>query len=345
MRSRSVLYVSMETISHGITKQIARLCLIPAFLLLVAAPAAPLPNDVASLLKRQADFSDDQIAAVGRGDRVVQMLKTNTQTEVAFVAVSRLSISLPTYLERVRAGSLYRTGDVILQYGRFSETPNISDLKDLHFESFDLSSTKDVQQTTHANKEQLLSSIREYEKSGAITVGAFGAQPKLVDRARQLEPIVKEAGYLQERMPAAYEYLLRYPNVPKRGSDDFFIWKQMTFGFRPLTRVAQVSIWEDKPQGRREAIVLMNQIYANRYFQASFQIDHLVSDDSDPLNPAVYLISINRGCSQLLEGLPGKVIRPIVLSRTQATAEKTLDQARQDFRLEFPGNSRDRKKD
>jgi hypothetical protein len=229
---------------------------------------------------------------------------------------------------------------VILQYGRFSETPTISDLKDLHFEPFDLSSgtAKDVQYPIHANKEQLLSSIREYEKNGAISVGSLGAQPKWVDRARRLEPIVKEAGYLRERMPAAYEYLLRYPNVPKRGSEDFFIWKQMTFGFRPLTRVAQLSIWEDKPHGRREAIVLMNQIYANRYFQVSFQIDHLVSDDSDPVNSAVYLISINRGCSQFLEGLPGKVIRPIVLSRTQAAAEKTLDQARQDFRLEFPGN-------
>jgi hypothetical protein len=79
----------------------------------------------------------------------------------------------------------------------------------------------------------------------------------------------------------------------------------------------------------------MKQIYSNRYFHVSFQIDHLVSDDSDPKNPSVYLISMNRGRSEFLTGLTGKVIRPIVLSRTQATTERTLDQARRDFEVEF----------
>jgi hypothetical protein len=308
-------------------------------LILAVAPAAELADDVASLLNRHAGFSDDQIAAVSRGDRIVRMFETESQAEVAFVGVTRLRISLATYLERVRSGTLYRNADVILQGGRFSEIPSMADLKSLRFEAFDLrpldTSAAAAEAAAQVNKQWLIASIREYEKNGTLGIGTLGEPPKPVDLAKQFEPLVKQSGYLRERLPAAYEYLLRYPHVPSRGLDDFFVWKQIIFGFRPITRVAQVSVWEHTRHGRREAIVLMKQIYANRYFQVSFQIDHIVSDDSDPMNPAVYLVSINQGRSQFLEGLPGKFIRPVVLSRTQTATEKTLDQARRDFQIEF----------
>ena len=320
---------------HRYTRHFRRLYL-SLMLVLASFPAQALTDDTVSLLKRHAGFTDDQIAEVKRGNRVVRMLDTGSQSEVAFVGVTRLPISLTEYLERVRAGSLYRTGDIILQFGRFAESPSIADLKPLHFGSFDLrSGTSGDAASSQSNKEWLMSSIREYEKDGALGIGPLGERPKPIDRAKDFEPMVKQATYLRERMPAAYEYLLRYPNVRSRGPEDFFIWKQMTFGFRPLTRIAQVSIWQDVRFGRQEAIVLMKQIYANRYFQASFQIDHLVSDNSDPNHPAVYLISLNRGRSEFLGGLSGKVIRPVVLSRTQTTTEKTLDQARRDFETEF----------
>jgi hypothetical protein len=324
---------------HGNTKCAQRLKVATFLLMLAVAPAATLPDDVASLLKQHAGFSDDQIAAVRRGGRIVRMLETESQAEVAFVGVTRLPISLATYLERVRSGTLYRNGDVIVQLGRFAEIPSMADLKSLRFESFDLrplgTSAAAVEAAAQLNKQRLIASIREYEKNGTLGIGTLGEQPRPVDLAKQFEPLVKQSGYLRERLPAAYEYLLRYPHVPSRGLDDFFVWKQITFGFRPLTRVAQVSVWEDMRHGRREAIVLMKQIYANRYFQVSFQIDHLVSDDSYPMNPAVYLVSINQGRSEFLEGLHGKLIRPVVLSRTQTATEKTLDQARRDFQIEF----------
>jgi hypothetical protein len=109
----------------------------------------------------------------------------------------------------------------------------------------------------------------------------------------------------------------------------------MTFGFRPLTRLAQVALWEQTEQGVREATVLTKQIYANRYFRASFQIDHIIADNSDPAHPAVYLITFNRGSSDFLEGRFGRAIRPIVLARTQSAAEKTLDQARAEMEAEY----------
>ena len=56
------------------------------------------------------------------------------------------------------------------------------------------------------------------------------------------------------------------------------------------------------------------------------QIDHVIAEGD-----SVYLITLNYGRSSWLQGVSGKMIRPIVVSRTRAMAEKTLDQARQDF--------------
>jgi hypothetical protein len=323
--------------NHRNYRDARRSCL-ATLLLAAAVPAMALPNGVASVLKRHTGFTDEQLAAVRRGDRVVRMLETQSQTEVAFVGVTRLPIPFRTYLDRMRAGTLYRTGDTLIQFGRFAENPTMADLKNLHLESYDLrpqgSSADAVRAATEKSKETLISAIANYEKDGALFVGPLGEQLRPIDQSKDFEPLVRQAGYLRECLPPAYDYLIHYPKFPSRGSDDFFVWKQLTFGFRPLTRVAQVSMWEYTVEAQ-QAIVLIKQIYANRYFRASFQIDHLVSDESDPKHPAVYLISLNYGRSELLEGLPGKLIRPIVLSRTQAAAEKTLDQARRDLQLEF----------
>jgi hypothetical protein len=245
------------------------------------------PNDVALLLKKHAGFTDEQIAAVRRGQRVVRAIPTARQEEVAFAGATRLPISVAGYLARLRAGTLYRPGQNVIQIGRFSETPALADLKNFEYE----------------HKKELISRIADYEQRGS-------------------RGVPWEAAYLSDRMPAAYEYLLRYPHVRAKGLDDFFMWTQLTFGLRPLTRVAQVSIWQDK----QEAIVVTKQIYADRYFDASFQIDHLVSDGT-----GLYLITLNYGRSELLDGISGKLIRPVVVSRTLTLAEETLDQAKKDL--------------
>ena len=85
-----------------------------------------------------------------------------------------------------------------------------------------------------------------------------------------------------------------------------------------MTRVAQLSIWQHKPN---EAVVLTRQIYASRYFDSSLQIDQLIADGDH-----VYLITHNYGRSSWLAGITGKLIRPIVLSRTLALTDKTSPQ-------------------
>jgi hypothetical protein len=307
--------------------------------LLISAPAAlPLPDRVALLLQRHAGFTGQEIAAARRGERIVRMLETKDPAEVAFAGVIRLPISLEQYVLRVRAGDLYRKNDTILQVGRFGKNPSLDDLQNLHFEDYDLSSQTESETrgtVERRNKQLLLQVIAEYAKKGTMFAGSLGSQPAPINAEREFDPMAKASGYLREYLPAAYEYLLSYPKVARRETDDYFLWKQMTFGFKPLTRVAHVALWEGHQNGIHEAIVLTKQIYANRYFQASFQIDHVIADHSDPIRPSVFLVTFNRGRSDFLEGRFGRAIRPVVRLRTRSTAEKTLDEAKSEMEAEY----------
>jgi hypothetical protein len=310
---------SLRTVLYQLKAQMKPILLIT---LTVAAVAAQgMPREAASLLTRHAGFTEHQIAAVRRGERVVRALPTACQEEVAFAGATRLPIPLSDYLQRLRAGTLYRAGDNVIRIGRFSDTPTAADLEALGFESYDLQSGPPAE-AAERNRRALISWIEEYQKSGETGTGPLGERPRTVDRAKRFVPLVTQSGYLRETMPPAYDHLLGYPSVPKRGRNDFFIWKQLSFGLRPLTRVAHVSIWEKQ----NEAFVVTKQIYANRYFDASYQIDHLVSDGG-----SVYLITLNYGRSELLGGISGRLARPVVVARTVALAGKTLDRARREL--------------
>lgn len=285
----------------------------------------PLPHHTALLLKRYAGFTEEQIAQGRQGATVVRTLDTGSRPEVAVVGISRLPVDISTYLQRLRAGTLYKIRDPLLQIGRFHPSPSIQDLNNLNFDQGDLETSADQ------NKQQLMAAIQEYEKTGAVQFGPLGGPSEAVDATA----LFSNARYLRAKLPTAWQHLMGDSNVPSQGANEFYMWSQLSFGFRPVTRIAQVSIWEDPRPDRLEAVVVTKQIYANRYIQASVQIDHLISDNSDPANPAVYLITFNLGQSDFLSGFSGKLIRPIVLSRSRSTAEKTLDEARQDFAKEF----------
>ena len=302
--------------------------------------AAALPESAASLLRNHAGFTAGDVAAARQGERIVRMLPSQSRAEVAFAGVIRLPIPFDEYVRRVRAGKLYKTNEILLQVGRFGETPSVEDLRSLRFERYDLNVKDDspgsIDLAAKTNKQFLTQTVAEYEQTGRIFTGPLGSEPQPVNVGKYFDPMVTHVDHLRERYPAAFAYLLRYPNVPKRGPDDYYLWKQLTFGLRPLTRLAQVGIWEQQRDGIREAVVVTKQIYANRYFDASFQIDYVFADFSEAGGgPAVFVITFNRGASGFLEGQLGRVIRPIVVSRTKAAAEKTLDEARSDMEAEF----------
>ena len=155
----------------------------------------------------------------------------------------------------------------------------------------------------HLNAPALISAIAEFEKNGASA---------------------ECPQFVRANLPAVCEYLSRHSST--NGADDFYLWTELTFGFKPMTRVAQLSIWQLSPT---EAVVVTRQIYANRYFDTSLQIDHLTADGDN-----VYLVTHNYGRSRWLSGITGKLIRPIVVSRTLALTDKTLEHAINDLKRE-----------
>ena len=179
-----------------------------------------------------------------------------------------------------------------------------------------------------------------YRPNGSVlSIGRFAEIPSVSDAPAHLNPPVlldaiarfnhSGAGtpcpeFLRNQLPEGCTYLAGH--TTNKGPDDFYLWTELSFGFKPMTRVAQLSIWQHKPN---EAVVLTRQIYASRYFDSSLQIDQLIADGDH-----VYLITHNYGRSSMLAGITGKLIRPIVVSRTLALTDRTLKTAVKDLQRE-----------
>src|SRR6478609_3945641 len=90
-----------------------------------------------ALLRTTAGFTNAELARLDRGEPIARVLDTDRR-EVAVVGAVRIAGSQAKLFERYRSASAVRTSDVVMETGRFSTPAVPDDLRDLHFEDFDL---------------------------------------------------------------------------------------------------------------------------------------------------------------------------------------------------------------
>jgi hypothetical protein len=283
-------------------------------------------------LRAAARFGDRELLVAHSGGRVVTTPDTGIAREIATVGVTRFEVPFDFYVQRALRGDLYRTGPTLLQLGRFSRTPSLEDLRGLSLDSDDLDPLADVDpeaaRSEAAAKRFLVRLVDGYQAHGIRsleTVRPGSGRPVLSSEVRAL---LENSPYLRHHGTHLADYVANYPLVAAYGAQEYFAWAKVNIGLKRLVRLTKVTVWSWSKGGRREAVVVTEQVFASRYFQASLQVDHLIADDADPRAPAVYLITTNRGRCDLLDSLPVRLLRPLILSRTRASTERTLDSAK-----------------
>ena len=97
-------------------------------------PAAGEPH---GFLRSVAGFTSAELGRLDRGEPIAKVLETDRR-EVAIVGAVRVAGSQAKLFERYRNISTLKTSDVVMEIGRFSTPPAPEDLRELHFEDYDL---------------------------------------------------------------------------------------------------------------------------------------------------------------------------------------------------------------
>jgi hypothetical protein len=330
-------------------------------LLLVATllPSAARQVDTANLqtfLRTQLHLSDTELSALNQGRPVVKNLPATMKREMTTVGGVRIGRgALARFVNQFKTLEGFRTSPFVLQIGRFSEPPQLSDLDALTLDADDIDALRtcrvgacDVQlaagdirrfktevnwesstaarDATALYKTILVAHLTEYRAGGRDRLVQYHDREAPLRLTTETMALLDARPSLLDHTPAFRDYLRRYPTAVAANTEDFHYWSKEAFGFKPIISLNHVSLYT--PGGRGDVMIVTTQIYASHYMEGSVAINALIPDSRGE-GSDFYWLYLNRCRVGRLGGLLGALSRPIVQRRARAGLTRSLLQTKQ----------------
>ena len=339
--------------------------LLTAVVLAVSALAADRPGSdlepaLYRLLTAELRFSANDLADLELGKAVKHTLPPTSPGEVAAVGGIRINTTKERFVAAYRDIVRFKRNPNVLQIGRFSSPPALSDLDSLSITSDDVNMREC--RVGDCNVRLPADGIHRFEKEidwgkpdadakaaalfkqmvfdnvRAYTAGGPGRMTQYDDDSRPVLPVedfralLKSSPYIETAYPGLGAYLAGYPGEPMPGAEDFVYWSKEKFGFAPFISVTHVTL---APAGAHEYIATTRDVYSSRYFDASLAL--VIAGDSVNDPHAFYLFYVNRSRASALRGAFARIRRSIVERRVRGSLDENLRDVKQ--RLEQPGSN------
>ena len=301
-------------------------------------------NQVHVLLRASAAFTITELTRLDRGEPIAKVLDTDRR-EVAVVGAVRIAGPQAKLFERYRHASNVKTSDVIMETGTFSMPPVPEDLRDLHFEDYDLDtirtckpgdcgvrlSTRDMERFAHdvnwsaPNWKQqagdlwrklLAANANAYLANG--TLGDYRNKATPLDVADEFKILFESFADFEKLSPEFMAHLKRFPNARLDGAQDLLYWSKDDIN-RPVTRVTHLSLYPTAG-GSRPGFIATKQIYAAHYFDAGLGLTCAFDDGAS----GFYMVTMNRVRTRSLTGVTRTLVRSIVQRRSRESVEGLL---------------------
>ena len=326
--------------------------------LLASAPLASSPGsadaDVQEMVRAwagpAAPLSDREWQRLSGGEPIAMILDAARKDEMSAVGAIRIGVTPDEFVGRFRRIEQIERGSTVLQIGRFGSAVALADVGGLTLDDEDVNriascrpgncemqlparivarAERDVRTAPerHGAAQQL---FREFLVELVTTYRASGdsALEPYVDRDQPLSVrdafVALDSGrrVLAARVPAIARDIAGYPRTRPPGSQEFFYWSKLRFGFKPTVRVNHVLVCpvENHPGGLRYVIV-SKQLYASHYFDAALEWRMLVEDRDTGGTVLVYRNDVR---SRTLDGFAASLFRGIVKRRAKGGLERYL---------------------
>jgi hypothetical protein len=310
----------------------------------IAAQGVGVDPGVRSVLAGPLRFSDEELADLQRGQIARHVLPAHAAGEIAVTGAVRIRAAKTACFARVRDIVHFKTGEEIVQIGRFSEPPALADLAALTVgpDDFDVRSCRvgdcsirlpaatierigrdvdlkgsDAQlRGPQLFKQILLDEVTAY-RSGAERMRQFDDGPKPIRSGDEFEGIVGGMPELDVLMPGLADYLRRFPTVRLPNAEDFLYWSKEKFGIAPFITVTHVTI----ARTPSAALVMTSKdVYSSRYFNSSLGLT-IAAPEQDG---GFLLVYENRSRASALTGALSGLRRSMVEHRVKGSLEESL---------------------
>lgn len=318
--------------------------------------ASATSEDLHALLRAHLELSDSELGTLDHGRPVVKTLRASTNREIVTAGGVRIrGQAMTRFVEQFKALEGFRTSQFVLQLGKFSREPQLSDLDALTLEAADLESLRtcrvaacdvrlgadDIRRfqsevdwrsptaardATALYKAILFAHLSAYHAGGRDRLVHYEDREESVRLAAETAALFDAKPSLLDLVPAFQREAQRYP--ADADGEHLFYWSKEAFGFKPVVGLNHLSVFTES--ARSYTMIVTTQIYASHYIDGAIAINALIPDPTGT-EPAFYWLYQNRSRVGRLGGVLGALSRPIVQRRARSGLMKSLVQTKQRF--------------
>ncbi len=310
----------------------------------VAAQGVGVEPEVRPVLAGPLRFSDRELSDLQSGQVVRHGLAPQAPGEIAVTGAVRIRAPKAAFFARVRDITRFKSGEEILQIGRFSAPPALEDLAALTVgpDDFDARSCRvgdcgvrlpaatierfgreidpkaaDAQaRGAQLFKQVLLDEVTAYV-SGADRMAQYDDGPKPIRSREEFEGILAGMPELSALLPGLPDHLRHFPAARLANAEDFLYWSKEKFGIAPFITVTHVTI---ACRSATTCVMATRDVYSSRYLDASVAL--AIASDAGP--DAFDLVYDNRSRANALKGRFSSLRRSLTERRARGGLEESL---------------------
>jgi hypothetical protein len=332
------------------------LLMVVVLFVLIAGATLPCRSQTTSELntyfQQNVGLSQDQIAAIRGGQAVTKIAKSRIPDEIFVFGAVYVKAPPERYLKLAYDFDRLRQIPGYEAIEKFSNPPQLSDLKGYTYDSEDIKALKNCKpndcqlQVPASSIEELQKSVDlsapdaaekvnqylhgivirrllAYQKEGNQVLGVYNDKKNPTKVPEQFKYMLSYSQVLPKIVPDLYNYLLDYPKDKPANVQDMFYWDKVKFGLKPTLRVVQVVSMQGNNPHEPAYTIAEKQLYSSHYFETALDLTFCVSGD-DPKQPGFYLIKFMGSEQAGLTGFKGSIVRRVAVGRSASSLQKSL---------------------
>jgi hypothetical protein len=330
---------------------------IAALLVLTTAIALPGLSQsnprLETFFRENIGLSEDEIAAIRRGQPVVKPLPPRTPAEVLLFGAVYIHAAPETYFQYARNFDRLRQVPGFLALGVFTDPPQLSDLRGFSLDHDDIEDLKKCQpsncriqmpatsiEALHRSIDWSAPEVDEqvnlrlqkgaferllaYQREGNAALGAYNDKRDPTDVPEQFAYLLSYDNALPEHVPDFYHYLLVYPRDKPAHFEETFYWAKVKFGLKPTLRIVHMVTMRGRTSDPIACAIAQKQLYSSHYFRTALDLSVCVRDSNGPKQGGFYLIKALGSEQGGLRGPKGSIVRRAAVSRAVSNLEQAL---------------------
>jgi hypothetical protein len=297
-----------------------------------------------------AGFSEREVASLADGAVLARTLPPANSHEVVVAGAVRIAVPAAFYAERFEDIATFKPGGPVLQAGRFSAPPQLSDLDALAIDRRDVNELRECRardcglklssaaidrfqsdvhwnRPDHADEAARLMKVMlhdyatAYLRAGGHALGAYDDKAVSVSLGGGFRTLLDGASCFSSIAPDLFRYLAHHPRVGLPGSRSFLYWSKEDFGLKPVISLTHAVIHQPNPES--PILIASRGLYSSHYVEASLGITVLIEGAAAGA-PYVDVYYVNRSRTDTLRGGFRSLARSIVGGRQRSGMTQEL---------------------